>query len=597
MKMNKNKYYSSRAAVPKNDRWNLEKMYATVASWEKDFQKVKKSFPGLAKFKGQLKTPAQILECFEQTYAVQRILEKVYVFASHQASVDLSDASSQSLLKKAQEIYNNFAQAVSFISPELVKLPEAELKKMADLNQFKNYRKELEQLIIKKKHILSDLEENLLAQSSRLFTGPNDIFSALDNVDLDYGEVKNPEGKKEKLTSGLYIKFLENPNRKFRQQVFETYYTAYQKHIHTYSEILSLCIKQHDYYAKAKHYSSSLEAALSANLIDTKVYTTLVEQTNQNLQPLHDYFKLRAKKLKLKKLNMWDLRCDLFKTKQLHFSYDEAVKICLEALKPLGEEYCRVLKQGLEGGWVDKYENKGKTSGAYSSGCFDSYPYILLNFTGTLNDVFTLAHEAGHSMHSYYARTTQPYSLSDYTLFTAEMASTTNERLLSEYLLKKYSGEERKSILVHEIDGIRATYYRQTMFAEFELLIHQSVEKGEPLTTDFLNQEYQKLNQKYHGSILAKDDFIQYEWARIPHFYYNFYVYGYATGIAAAYYFSEQILHPKTGKAAAEKYLNFLKSGGNDFPLRQLKAAGLDFTKPEIYQAVAKNLKKCLNLL
>lgn len=591
------KFYSSRSAVSKTDRWDLEKMYSNYSSWKKDFQKVVQEITKLAKFKGKLKNPKNILSCYNETYAAQRILEHVYVYASHLSSVDLSDAKANSMKKKVQDLFNNFAQAVSFISPEMVKLSTAKLQKMASSKQFKNFRKDLEQLILKKKHILSDVEENLLAKSAQLFAGPGNIFNALDNVDLNYGEVKTPEGKKVKLTSGSYIKYLEHQNRAFRQRVFETYYQEYQSHIHTFTEILNLVIKQHVYFAQAKHYKNSLEASLSPNLIEPKVYTTLVKQTDQNLQPLHDYFKLRAQKLKLKKLNMWDLRNDLFPTKPLHFTYEQAVQICLAAFQPLGKEYCEILGQGLNNGWVDKYENKGKTSGAYSGGCYDSHPYILLNFTGTLNDVFTLAHEAGHSMHSYYARKTQPYSLSDYSLFTAEMASTTNERLLTEYLLNKYQGDARKTIIVHEIDGIRATYYRQTMFAEFEMLIHQSVEEGEPLTTEFLNQQYAKLNKKYHGTILANDPFIQYEWARIPHFYYNFYVYQYATGIAAAYYFSEQILNSQTGPHAAAKYLDFLKSGGNDFPLRQLKRAGLDFTKPEIYQAVAKKLQKCLNLL
>lgn len=294
---------------------------------------------------------------------------------------------------------------------------------------------------------------------------------------------------------------------------------------------------------------------------------------------------------------MWDMRVNLMNASPLKFTFAEAVKVCLEAVAPLGEEYVEILRQGLLGGWVDKFENKGKRGGAFSGGCYDSDPYILMNFTGSLNDVYTLIHESGHSMHSYFARKNQPYSLSDYSLFTAEIASTVNERLLTDYLLKKYSGDARKIVIAYEIDAIRATYFRQTMFAEFELNIHQKLEKGEPLTVQYFNEEYSRLNTLYHGPSVGPDDYIQYEWARIPHFYYNFYVYQYATGIAAAYYFAEQILHTKTGHAAAEKYLNFLKSGGDHFPLEQMKRAGLDFTKPTLYRAVAKNLQRCLNML
>jgi len=595
--MSKNIYFDDRKKVPLRDQWDLSRMYKNTTIWEKEFQKISKEVPKLVRFRGKLKTPKAILESFEAVSATQRVIEKLYVFASHYNAVELSNNESNQLTQKAQLLYNQFGQTISYQAPELSKLPESFLKKLSQDKKFANYKKELHLLIVKKKHILSDAEENILSRAGRLFSGPDSIFSALDNVDLDYGSIEY-KGKKTKLTSGLYIKYLENPDRKLRQKVFETYYTAYKSHINTYAEILNLAVKQHDFYAAVKKYPSSLEASLSSNLIDPKVYTTLLEQAHENLKYLYKYLALRAKKLKLKKLNMWDMRVNLFEAKPLQFTYEEAVDLCLEALKPLGEEYVKILGEGLRGGWVDKYENKGKRSGAFSGGCYDSYPYILLNFTGTLNDVFTLAHEAGHSMHSYLARKNQPYNLADYTLFTAEMASTVNERLLTAHLIKKYQGKpELKVIIANEIDAIRATYFRQTMFAEFELNIHQAVEKGEPLTVNYLNETYKKLNEQYHGPVVADDPYIQYEWARIPHFYYNFYVYVYATGIAAAYYFSDQILNPQTGKQAAQKYLAFLASGGNDFPLNQLKKAGLDFTKPPIHQAVAKNLQKCLNLL
>ncbi|MCC7432558.1 oligoendopeptidase F [Candidatus Peregrinibacteria bacterium] len=591
-------YYDSRKNVPVEHRWKLEKMYKSHTDWEKHFKQTEKLIAPLAKYKGKLKSPKIILDFFENVSSVQRPIEKLYVYASHLSSIDLSDHQPQILVQKAQNLYTKFAETVSFQGPELVKIPDGQIKKMIASPSFKGYHRELQAILLKKKHILSDAEEALLSSTSQLFSGPEDIYSALDNVDLDYGEVEGPDGKPMKITSGTYINIMEDNDRSFRERGFTKYYQAYKSHIHTYAQTLNLAVKQHAFYSKAKKYNSSLHAALSNNLIDTKVYTTLIEQVHAGLKPLYKYFAYRAKKLGLKKINMWDMRVSLFAATPMSFTYDQAVQMCLEAVKPLGTEYVEALRQGLTSGWVDKFENKGKRSGAYSGGCYDSDPYIMMNFTGRLNDVYTLIHEAGHSMHSYLSRSNQPYSLADYPIFTAEIASTVNERLLTAYLLKTYQDDARLAVIAYEIDAIRATYFRQTMFAEFELLIHQAVEKGQPLTASYFNQEYNKLNTLYNGGPnLAKDEYIQYEWARIPHFYFNFYVYQYATGIAAAFYFAEKILDSKNGPNEAKKYLDFLKSGGNDFPLKQLKRAGIDFTKPEIYQAVVKNLNKCLNLL
>ncbi|MBD3269893.1 hypothetical protein GF376_00005 [Candidatus Peregrinibacteria bacterium] len=394
-----------------------------------------------------------------------------------------------------------------------------------------------------------------------------------------------------RVTAGNYGTLLENRNREVRKAAFESVYKAYQSHINTYAEVLNSQIKQHVFFAKAKKFNSTLERALFSNQIDPQVYTTLIKEAHKGFPVFYEYIEFRRKKLKLKKIQMWDLRVDLFPIDQLEFTYDQAVDLCVDAAAPLGKDYQKTLKKGLTEGWVDKYENKGKRSGAFSGGCYDSPPYILMNFTGSLNDVYTLMHEGGHSMHSYLAKTNQPYNKADYCIFSAEIASTVNERLLTEHLLKKYSGNKQKQILSYEIDAIRATFFRQTMFAEFELLIHEQLEKGQPITPDFLNQEYQQINKKYYGSKLSEDQYIKYEWARIPHFYYNYYVYQYATGIAAAIYFAEQI---KKG-TGVDKYLNFLKSGGADFPLILLKKAGVDFIKPDIYKAVVKYLKTCLD--
>ncbi len=590
-------YFESRAQVPRSHRWKLEKLYKNIPEWEKSFQLTAKKVQPLLKYKGRLRSPSVILEYFQAASTVLRAVEKLYVYASHLSAVDLSNHQAQIITQKAQDLYSKFSQAVSFQGPELTKLSDTVLRKMAISPKFHEFHRELKLIIAKKKHILSDPEEALLSSFSKVFTGPEDIFSALGDVDLNFGEVKDEQGKMLKLTSGNFTGFLENTDRRVRREAFETLYKGYESHIHTFAQTLNLCAKQHLVYAKAKKYRSCLQASLSSNLIDPRVYKTLIKETHHSLPPLHKYYAYRAKRLGQKKLNMWDLRVNLLNAKPLKFTYDEAVEICLKALKPLGSEYLKILEDGLKNGWVDKFENKGKRSGAFSGGCYDSDAYILMNFTGTLNDVYTLIHEAGHSMHSWLSRHNQPYGLSDYALFVAEIASTVNERLLTEYLLKTYTGNKREIVIAYEIDAIRATYFRQTQFAEFELNLHEKLEKDQPLTVQYFNQEYARINSLYYGPAVEKDQYIQYEWARIPHFYYNFYVYQYATGIAAAFYFADRISDPKTGQEAAGKYLEFLKSGGNDFPLLQLKRAGLDFVKPDLYRAVAKNLQKCLNLL
>lgn len=591
-------YYQDRKLVPQEAKWKIEKIYKNTKDWQKDLNFVQKNIPKLKDYKGKLKIKSQLLKFFRDTYSLTRIIEKLYVFASHSLSVDLAHQEYQILTQKAQDLYTTLPKTIAFYLPELAALSDSKLKEIIKDKNFKEYHKELNSILKLKKNILSEKEEALLSQVGKLTSGPDDIFSALDNVDLTFSPVLI-DGKEVQLTNGNYQTFLENTDRKVRKEAFENLYKSYKAHINTFAQTLNLEIKQHSFFTQAKNFNSSLESSLSRNLIDKKVYTALIEEAHKSLPILYKYFKYRAKKLGLKKLSMFDLRVNLTDTKPFKFTYEQAVELCIEAVKPLGADYCKIMEKGLKGGWVDRYENKGKRGGAYSGGCYDSDPYILMNFTGTLNDVYTLIHEGGHSMHSYLARHNQPYALADYSLFAAEIASTVNERLLTNYLLKKYQNnhELKQNILAYEIDAIRATYFRQTMFAEFELIIHQSVDRGEPLTVQFFNQEYQRLNNLYYGSMIEKDNWIQYEWARIPHFYYNFYVYQYATGIVAAYYFTEQISNPKTSKNATEKYLDFLKSGGNDFPLNQLKKAGIDFTKPDLHRSLAKNLQKCLNQL
>ncbi len=589
-------YHSSRAKVPIKDQWDLSVMYKSAKEWDKDFQTIKKWLPGIKKFPGTLKSANKILECFLLVDKISRLLEKLYVYAYHKYSTDLSNNQANSETKRAEHLYNLFVQEIAFIQPELTKLPDAKIKTLIADKKFVDYKIDLKKIILKKKHILSDAEEKVLSKASLISSDPENIFSALDNVDLKFEKVKDAKGKLTSLTAGNYQHFLESKNRQVRQNAFEAMYKAYQGHIHTYAEILNSQLKQHHFFANVRKYKHTLEAALSRNQIKPSVYQNLIKAVHAGLPAFYKYVNYRKQQLKLKKMQMWDLRVDLIDAKPFQFTYDQAVELCLQALKPLGKDYVDTLEKGLKGGWVDKYENKGKRSGAFSGGCYDSHPYILMNFTGTLNDVYTLIHEAGHSMHSYLSKTNQSYNVAQYPIFTAEIASTVNERLLTDHLLKTLQGKQRLQVLLYEIDAIRATYFRQTMFAEYELLVHQRVEQGEPITPDYLSETYERLNQQYYGPDVDKDDYIRFEWARIPHFYYNYYVYQYATGIAAAFYFASEITGPKA-EQARKNYLNFLSSGGNDFPLNQLKKAGLSFDNPQTFKAVVKNFEQCLNNL
>jgi len=548
-------------------------MYKDVSAWEVDFNKVAAELPSLVEYKEQLKTADVILACLTKISEVARLLEKVYVWANLKDSEDISDEATSICLKRVQKLWNDFGQAVSFIDPELVKLEDEFLDTLIADQQFSDFVMQLKQVKREKPHVLSKKEEALLARAGMLWDDPYNIFSNFDNVDAHFGKVKDETGAEVAVTHGNYSTLLEKQDRGVRQAAFEAVYKEYEGHIHTLTEVLGAVVKQHDFLREVRNYESAAAAALHGKNVDVEVYHNLIKQVHKRLDVVYKYVEKRKSLLDLDEIRMWDLRVPVMGV-ELKFSFDEAIELCVEAAKPLGDDYVKVLEEGLRGGWVDKYETKGKRSGAFSSGCYDSWPYILMNFDGTLNDVFTLMHEAGHSMHSYLANQNQPYSLANYPIFTAEIASTVNERLLTDHLLKTWEGDRRLAVLHHEIDTIRATFFRQTMFAEFELMLHETVAKGVPITKDFLCDQYEAMNKLYYGPTMSADAYIKFEWARIPHFYYDFYVYQYATGIAAAYNFAEHIL-----SGDADRYLNLLKSGGSDYPLNLLKKAGLDMTQ------------------
>ena len=580
-----------RSAVKPQDCWDLTPLYTNPEDWEKDFANLKDELPRLELFSGKLIDADTILSCFDALSAFERKLEYIYVWVSLKSSEDLSVSDNLNRSKRVESLVAQFSETTAYIEPELVKLADDFLLSLIDDERFAEYKMTIKQFLNLKPHVLSDSEERLLAKAELLWNDPYTIFSSFDNVDAQFEMVDDGTGQFLNVTHGNYSLFLEHRDRDIRQKAFNSIYGEYRDHIHVLADVLHSLVKQHVFLCEVRNYASPLVSALSNNQISETVYRNLISQMHKQLPRFYEYIEKRKQLLGLDKLAMWDLRVSLNKV-NFKFSYEEAVDLCCAAAAPLGEDYVTIMRNGLLNGWVDRYENKGKRSGGFSSGCYDSYPYILMNYTGNLNDVFTLMHEAGHSMHSYLANKNQPYSLADYPIFTAEIASTVNERLLVNHLLEKFEGEEREAVLHYEIDAIRATFFRQTMFAEFELLIHEAVQEGVPLTKDFLCENYLRLNKLYYGENVEDGDLIQYEWARIPHFYYNFYVYQYATGIAAAYNFADRLLNGET-----EAYLNLLKSGGRDFPLVLLREAGVDLEAANFYEPIMARFEELVREL
>ncbi|RMH70242.1 MAG: oligoendopeptidase F [Gemmatimonadetes bacterium] len=571
-----------RSEVNINDTWDLTAIYPTKADWEAACKTVEARLPKIETYKGQLNTVETIKACNDLLTELYRELAKIQIYAHLTLTQDISNSEAQQMITQAMNLITAYNQKGSFVSSELVEQDEAFLRECAEHPSMTEHRLDLLHLIRRKPHILSDKEEKLLARAITLWQDMGDAYSKLENVDMKFEHAEDSNGNPHRVTHGTYGKLMEAKDRKLRQSAYTSMLSEFKDHVHTCAATLNGKVKQNLFLADVRHYKNTLHAALHPNAIDESVYHSLIENTSDHLDVLHEYVDVRRRKLGYTDIHMWDLHVPLVPNCEIHFTYDEAVEVIIEALKPLGDEYVDILHKGLtEQRWVDKYENKGKRSGAFSSGCHDTYPYIMMNFNGTLDNVYTLAHESGHSMHSYLSRKHQPATMSSYPIFTAEIASTLNECLLNEYFLHHYSGDNRKCILSQEINTIRGTFFRQTKFAEFELLTHQHVENGNALTADWLCEKYGGLNQKYYGNAMTYDELIQYEWARIPHFYSNYYVYQYATGIACAYQFGSRIL-----SGEVEPFLNLLRSGGNDFPLNQLKRAGVDMTHEKTYEPI-----------
>lgn len=566
-------------------KWKLEDIYADNDQWERDFNKVKQLSGEIVKFKGTLSHSAkQLFLCLKFAEKLQSLNDKVFVYARMRRDEDNTNPVYQDLTSRAMSLNTEVYAAVSFIIPEIISMPEEKLRGFLENHkELKIYTQYIDDILRQKQHILSEREEEILALSAEIANAPSDIFTMINNADIKFPSIKDETGTEVEVTKGRYIKFLESRDRRVRKDAFHALYSSYKRQKNTIASTLSSSVKKDKFYATVRRYNSSIEASLDADNIPVKVYDNLINTVGKNLSLLHRYLELRKKALKLDELHMYDLYVPIVEESRKDIPYREALALVEKGLEPLGKEYLGYLRNAFESGWIDVYENQGKTSGAYSWGTYLTHPYVLLNYQGTIKDVFTIAHEMGHAMHSFYTNKAQPYIYSDYRIFVAEVASTVNESLLMNYLLENTNDKNEKAYLLnHYLEEFRGTLFRQVMFAEFEKIIHSSAERGEALTTQTLNKIYRGLNEKYFGSGTVIDEDIEMEWARIPHFYSSFYVYKYATGFSAAIYLSQQILNE--GKQAVERYMEFLSGGSSDYPLELLKKAGVDLSKPQPVQ-------------
>ncbi|WP_284139406.1 oligoendopeptidase F [Virgibacillus sp. LDC-1] len=578
-----------RSDVPEELTWRLEDIYATDEHWETEFASLKQDFPKIEKFKGKLAQSAEtVYEAFKLQDELSERLGKLYTYAHMRYDQDTTNSFYQAMNAKADNLLTLASSAMSFFVPELLSIEEDKLQGFLKENkELQRYEHTIKEITRQREHVLSEREEAILAEASDALSTPSQTFSMLNNADLSFPTIKNADGEEVELTHGRFITFLESKDRNVREAAFKAMYQTYGSFKNTFASTLSGNVKTHNFSAKVRNYDSARQAALDDNNIPEEVYDNLVAAVNEKLPLLHRYAKLRKQVLEVDELHMYDMYTPLVKDVDMKISYEEAQQYVIDSLEPLGQEYTDIVKEGYANRWIDVEENKGKRSGAYSSGAYGTNPYILLNWQDNVNDLFTLIHELGHSVHSYYTRKFQPYRYGNYSIFVAEVASTCNEALLNDYMLKHVDDEKQKLYLLnHFLEGFRGTVFRQTMFAEFEHEIHKHAQSGEALTAGKLTEIYYNLNKKYFGDGVVSDEEIGLEWARIPHFYYNYYVYQYATGYSAATALASKILTKEEG--AVDRYLDFLKSGSSDYPIEVLKKAGVDMTsKQPILDALA----------
>lgn len=571
-----------RSEVKLEDTWKIEDMYVSVDDWKKDLEKVKQLTEQLASYQGRMGESAKNLcEAMQLDDEIGRIGNKAYSYANRCSDVDTTNTDNQALVMQISTLFVTIGEKSAFMTPEILAIPEETLEQFyKDEPELTVFRNAINNILRRKNHMLSAELEQLLASAGDVTDTAENVFSMFNNADITFPEITGEDGEKIRLTHGRYISFLESGDRRVREEAFKAMYDTYKSFRNTLAATYAGDLKKHWFYAKARKYDSCLEAAVDRTNVPVSVYHNLIEAVHQNLDKMHRYVALRKKLLGVDELHMYDLYTPLVKEADVKIPFEQAKKTVYEALAPLGEEYRAVIKEGFENRWIDVYENEGKRSGAYSAGVYGVHPYVLLNHNETLDSMFTLAHEMGHAMHSYLSNKTQPHVDANYVIFVAEVASTCNEVLLMEHLLKNTTDKVQRAYLInHFLESFRGTVYRQTMFAEFELLTHQMCERGESLTPDALSSLYYDLNKKYFGDGMVVDEDIAMEWARIPHFYYNFYVYQYATGFSAAVALANRILNE--GQPAVEDYFKFLSGGRSKSPIDLLKIAGVDMNTPK----------------
>ena len=570
-----------RNEINEKDTWDLSTIFETDQKWEEELALLTEDTKQAASLEGHLLDSAEsLLDITERYLELSRRLEKLYVYAHMKNDQDTRVAKYQEYYAKAMALYSQLDQVFSFYEPEFMAIIEEQYQNfLAEEPKLQPYKHFFDKLLQNKDHVLSQREEELLAGAGEIFGAASETFAILDNADIVFPFVKDEDGNEVQLSHGVYMRLVESKNREVRRGAYEALYSTYEQYQHTYAKTLQTNVKVQNYRAKVRNYKSAREAALAANFVPESVYDNLVSAVRKHLPLLHRYLALRSKILGISDLKMYDVYTPLSSV-EYSFTYEEALKKAEEALAVLGEDYLSRVKRAFSKRWIDVYENQGKRSGAYSGGSYDTNAFMLLNWQDNLDNLFTLVHETGHSMHSSYTRETQPYVYGDYSIFLAEIASTTNENILTEKLLQEVQDDAtRFAILNNFLDGFRGTVFRQTQFAEFEHAIHQADQNGEVLTSEFLNKLYADLNQEYYG--LSKEDNpqIQYEWARIPHFYYNYYVYQYSTGFAAASALAEKIVHGS--QEDRDRYIEYLKAGKSDYPLNIMRKAGVDMEKED----------------
>lgn len=595
--MSEVKKVKRREEISEEDKWDIDKIYSSTEEWEKDFLRLKEMAPKLSGFQGKLSNPKELLAFLKLDEEVSRLTDNLLIYAFLKSDEDTTNNTNQALKNKIETYSAELASLSAFFMPEILSYEEGTIENaIKALPELEVYDFMFKRILKRKPHTLSKEMEELLASVSDALNAPSSIFGMLTNADMIFPNIKDEEGNEVELTEGNYIIYLKSKDVKVREAAFKALFGVYEQFKNTLAASLTSSIKNYSFMAKTRKYKSSIESSLEPNDIPLEVYDNAIKTINDNIEILHRYVRVKKKLLGLEEMHMYDLYVPVIDSPKMHIEFKDGVNIVKEALKPLGEEYLKIFEEGIEDGWIDIYENKGKRKGAYSWGSYDTMPYVLLNYNYELNDVSTLAHEMGHSIHSYYSRKEQPYVYANYTLFCAEVASTVNENFLINYLIENEKDEKKKLYLINtQLEQIRTTVFRQIMFAEFEKITHEKIDEGTPLTSEELCRIYHDLNVKYFGEDIIVDKEIDMEWARIPHFYNDFYVYQYATGYSAANSFVKQI--GEKGQEAVEKYIGFLKSGGSDYPINILKNAGVDMTSPKPIEDTLNRFNELLDML